>query len=95
MTNIGSLLVDAATLMSTGMGFVFLFLTILVYLVRLMSKLVPQEVPLPSSMPNQNKKVSEKSAAFNQKTVSPQVVAAISAAVHQHRTVVATQCSKY
>ncbi|WP_337239731.1 OadG family transporter subunit, partial [Vibrio cholerae] len=45
MTNIGSLLVDAATLMVTGMAVVFIFLTILVYLVRLLSKLVPEEVP--------------------------------------------------
>ncbi len=89
MTNIGSLLVDAATLMITGMGFVFLFLTILVYLVRLMSKLVPQEVPQPISTPNKNKKVPVKSAG-----VSPQVVAAISAAVHQHRTLAAAKSSK-
>ncbi|MEL0611342.1 OadG family transporter subunit, partial [Vibrio echinoideorum] len=40
MTNIGSLLGDAATLMIKGMSVVFIFLTILVYLVRLMSKLV-------------------------------------------------------
>ncbi len=45
MINIGSLLGDAATLMVTGMTVVFVFLTILVYLVRLLSKLVPQEVP--------------------------------------------------
>jgi len=89
MTNIGSLLVDAATLMVTGMGFVFIFLTILVYLVRLMSKLVPQEVPQPISTPNQNKKVPVKSAG-----VSPQVVAAISAAVHQHRNLAAAKSSK-
>ncbi len=89
MTNIGSLLVDAATLMVTGMGFVFLFLTILVYLVRLMSKLVPEEVPQPISTPNKNKKVPVTSAG-----VSPQVVAAISAAVHQHRNIAAAKCSK-
>lgn len=81
MTNIGSLLVDAATLMVTGMSVVFVFLTILVYLVRLMSKWVPQEVPQPSSSPTPAKKMQPASAA-----VSPQVVAAISAAVHQHRT---------
>ncbi len=51
MTNIGSLLVDAATLMLTGMAVVFIFLTILVYLVRLMSKLVPEEVPAPIAAP--------------------------------------------
>ncbi|KHA60975.1 oxaloacetate decarboxylase subunit gamma [Vibrio variabilis] len=81
MDNIGSLLVDAATMMFTGMVVVFLFLTILVYLVRLMSKLVPEEVPEPIATPNQNNKVQPTSSA-----VSPKVVAAISAAVHQYRT---------
>lgn len=81
MDNIGSLLVDAATMMLTGMVVVFLFLTILVYLVRLMSKLVPEEVPEPIATPNQNNKVQPTSSA-----VSPKVVAAISAAVHQYRT---------
>ncbi len=54
MTNIGSLLGDAATLMITGMSVVFIFLTILVYLVRLMSKLVPEEVPEPIAAPKKN-----------------------------------------
>ncbi|WP_038176123.1 MULTISPECIES: oxaloacetate decarboxylase subunit gamma [Vibrio] len=80
MDTIGSLLVDAATLMFTGMSVVFIFLTILVYLVRLMSKLVPEEAPQPIATPNQNNKVQLPSSA-----VSPQIVAAISAAVHQYR----------
>ncbi|WP_029826847.1 oxaloacetate decarboxylase subunit gamma, partial [Vibrio parahaemolyticus] len=70
MTNIGSLLVDAATLMVTGMAVVFIFLTILVYLVRLLSKLVPEEVPEPIAAPKTNTKVQSTSSA-----VSPQVVA--------------------
>ncbi|MEH0667233.1 oxaloacetate decarboxylase subunit gamma [Vibrio scophthalmi] len=81
MENVGSLLVDAAALMLTGMTVVFLFLTILVYLVRLMSKLVPEEVPEPIATPLKNNKVQPSSS-----TVSPTVVAAISAAVHQYRT---------
>ncbi|WP_070963140.1 oxaloacetate decarboxylase subunit gamma [Vibrio sonorensis] len=81
MDNIGSLLVDAATLMATGMVVVFLFLTILVYLVRLMSSLVPEETPEPIATPNQNNRAQAPSSA-----VSPKVVAAISAAVHQYRT---------
>ncbi|ASW80098.1 oxaloacetate decarboxylase subunit gamma [Vibrio anguillarum] len=80
MTTIGSLLVDAATLMITGMAVVFIFLTILVYLVRLMSTLVPEEVPQPIAAPIQHRKVQP-----NPSAVSPQIVAAISAAVHQHR----------
>ncbi|GAB2641713.1 oxaloacetate decarboxylase subunit gamma [Vibrio panuliri] len=80
MDNIGSQLFDAATLMLTGMSVVFIFLTILVYLVRLMSRLVPEEVPEPISTPFQSKPVQSSAA------VSPKVVAAISAAVHQYRT---------
>ncbi|CAH0524607.1 oxaloacetate decarboxylase subunit gamma [Vibrio hippocampi] len=80
MTNIGSLLGDAAALMVTGMAVVFVFLTILVYLVRLMSKLVPAEAPQNIPVPTT---IKSKPASSSQ--VSPQVVAAISAAVHQHR----------
>ncbi|WED21406.1 oxaloacetate decarboxylase subunit gamma [Vibrio sp. JC009] len=79
MTDIGSLLGQAASLMITGMGVVFVFLTILVYLVRLMSRIVPQEVPQPIA-PIQNQNTQSTSS-----TVSPQVVAAISAAVHKYR----------
>lgn len=84
MTNIGSLLVDAAALMVTGMGVVFIFLTILIFLVRLMSKLVPQEVPPPITAPK-----AAKNQTNHTSTVSPHVVAAISAAIHQHRASVA------
>ncbi|BDU38601.1 oxaloacetate decarboxylase subunit gamma [Vibrio nigripulchritudo] len=81
MTNIGSLLGDAAVLMLTGMAVVFIFLTILVFLVRLMSKLVPEEAPQPNIAPVQAKKIQSCTSG-----VQPQVVAAISAAIHQHRT---------
>ena len=84
MTNIGSLLVDAAALMITGMAVVFIFLTMLVYLVRLMSKLVPEEVLEPIASPKINTNIQSTSSA-----VSPQVVAAISAAIHKHRGSVA------
>ncbi|MDK2602092.1 oxaloacetate decarboxylase subunit gamma [Vibrio vulnificus] len=84
MTNIGSLLVDAAALMVTGMGVVFIFLTVLIFLVRLMSKLVAQEVPPPITAPK-----AAKNQTNHTSTVSPQVVAAISAAIHQHRASVA------
>lgn len=79
MTDIGSLLLEAATLMLTGMGVVFVFLTILVYLVQLMSKLLPVELP-----PKQVLAV-QKNLDFDQTTVQPQVIAAISAAVKLHR----------
>ena len=82
MTDIGSLLGEAAILMLTGMAVVFIFLTILIYIVKLMSNLVPEETPLPVvAMSKQHSKIQQTSSA-----VSPQVVAAISAAVHQYRT---------
>ncbi len=82
MSHIGSLLSEAATLMMTGMLVVFAFLTIMVYLVSLMSKIVPQETPpLPSDVSRQSPPTLTHST-----DVSPQVVAAISAAVHQYRS---------
>jgi oxaloacetate decarboxylase gamma subunit len=83
MTTIGSQLMDAATLMLTGMAVVFVFLTILVYLVKLMSKLVPEEVPPQAIIPTTSAQTNSTPA------VSPSVVAAISAAVHQYRTATA------
>lgn len=80
MTDIGNLLGEAATLMFTGMTVVFIFLTILIYIVKLMSNLVPEESPLPTAMPIQNSTIQQTLPAVN-----PQVVAAISAAVHQYR----------
>ncbi len=76
--SIGSLLWQAATIMVTGMGVVFLFLTITVYLVTLMSKLVPKE-SLPEIVPRTQANVSKSQG------VEPQVIAAISAAIHQYR----------
>ncbi|MGC9493165.1 oxaloacetate decarboxylase subunit gamma, partial [Vibrio genomosp. F10] len=46
-----------------------------------MSKLVPTEVPESFATPNQNNTVQS-----NPSAISPKVVAAISAAVHQYRT---------
>ncbi|ENM5721890.1 oxaloacetate decarboxylase subunit gamma [Vibrio mimicus] len=86
MTHIGSLLMDAATLMVTGMAVVFLFLTLLVYLVRLMSRVIPQEAPEAAATPKKSQKVQPATDS-----VSPQVVAAISAAVHQYRTATVKQ----
>lgn len=79
MTDIGSLLEEAATLMLTGMGVVFVFLTILVYLVQLMSKLLPVELPPKQALAIQKVKNPD------QTTVQPQIIAAISAAVKLHR----------
>lgn len=79
MTDIGSLLGEAATLMLTGMSVVFAFLTILIYLVRLMSKLLPSELAPKQVLAIQKVKNSD------QTTVQPQIIAAISAAIKLHR----------
>ncbi len=73
--NIGSLLSDAATIMLIGMVVVFLFLTILICLVQLMSKLAPEQ--LPQTPPNID--------SVSETDINPKIVAAISAAIHQHR----------
>ncbi|RXJ71034.1 oxaloacetate decarboxylase subunit gamma [Veronia nyctiphanis] len=74
---LGSVLEQALTLMLTGMSVVFVFLTILIFLVRIMSKLVPQEVPVaPTPIPPSSGQTN---------AVSQETIAAISAAVHQHR----------
>lgn len=78
--SIGSLLWEAANITLTGMGVVFVFLTILVYLVSLMSRLLPKEEPVVP--PNPKRKQSQSS----DDNVSPQVIAAISAAVHAYRS---------
>ncbi len=82
MTNIGSLLVDAATLMLTGMVVVFVFLSILILLVQLMSKFAPAE-PEPAAPV---KKSSTTSSTINNPSgLDSKKVAAISAAVHKYR----------
>lgn len=76
--DLGSTLQQAATLMLTGMVVVFIFLTILVGLVKLMSRLVPEELPpqaTTTTTPSNN----------NHGQVSGETIAAISAAVHKYR----------
>ncbi|MDW6001778.1 oxaloacetate decarboxylase subunit gamma [Vibrio mangrovi] len=81
MSHIGSLLSEATTLMMTGMLVVFAFLTMMVFLVSLMSRLVPKETPPLSPAGSKSAQTP-----INSTDVSPQVVAAISAAVHQYRS---------
>lgn len=61
-------------LMLVGMGIVFLFLTMLVVVINLMSKVILR------FSPPQPQTGNVQSAAENQR-----IIAAISAAVHQHR----------
>ncbi|MBV7297751.1 oxaloacetate decarboxylase subunit gamma [Enterovibrio paralichthyis] len=74
--DLGSTLQQAAALMITGMLVVFIFLTVLVGLVKLMSRLVPEELPpqaTTTTTPN------------NSGQIPGETIAAISAAVHKYR----------
>lgn len=73
---ISDLLAEAGILMLVGMVVVFVFLTLLIFATKLLSKLAGEEEvapSLPSTPTNGNQAVPE------------QVVAAISAAVHQYK----------
>ncbi|MCC4800926.1 oxaloacetate decarboxylase subunit gamma [Enterovibrio norvegicus] len=76
--DLGSTLQQAATLMFTGMAVVFVFLTILIVLVKLMSRIVPEELPpqiASTSTPTQNNG-----------QIPGETIAAISAAVNKYRS---------
>lgn len=73
------LLLEAASLMLLGMVAVFTFLLALVLLLKLMSKTLQRYFPV---------KLAEKPVKLEQvesERVSPAVVAAITAAIHQYR----------
>lgn len=74
------LLLEGVELMLFGLGFVFLFLVLLVFLIRVMSWVIGQvavKTPAPISVP-----LAVKSAANEP---SADVLAAIQSAIHQHR----------
>lgn len=80
------LLQDGLALMALGMGFVFVFLTVLVISVTLMSKLIGRFQPIPvAATESQN---TRKSAASSTQSSAQgdEVVAVISAAVHRYRS---------
>lgn len=79
--NISSVLLEAGTLMLVGMVVVFLFLTMLIGAIKLLTKFAeayPDKVtPAPARVPQQHN---------NSNQTSPQVIAAISAAVKQYKS---------
>ncbi len=77
MTDLGSVLMEAATIMITGMVVVFVFLSILIFLVQLLAKIAPAD----PEVVNTPAQVAVKSSD----TVQPEIVAAIAAAVNQYR----------
>ncbi len=78
MTDLGDTLWQAAVIMATGMVVVFVFLSILIFLVKLLAKLAPVE-------PIEAPQTAKPAVTPNQNGIKPDVIAAISAAVHQYR----------
>jgi len=74
------LMSEALSLMAVGMGFVFVFLTILVGVTTLMSKLVNKYAPAPEP------KVSAASPQMNATSNDAQLLAVLSAAVEKYRS---------
>lgn len=80
------LISEGSSLMLFGMGFVFLFLTLLVLVTSLMSKIIDRyfQEPVPSGVSGPNR------TSINNQPVSSndqgELVAAISAAIAMHRT---------
>lgn len=70
------LLMPGLELLVVGMGIVFMFLTLLIIILNFMSSIILRYFPEPS--------VIAKKAHENQ--IDPNVLAAISAAIHRHRT---------
>jgi len=81
---VANALAEAANLLLVGMVVVFLFLSMLIGAITLIAwinKLIPDESL--NTLQNQSK-FSDRSSSNNQ-SVSPKIVAAISAAISQHR----------
>ncbi|WP_028471134.1 OadG family protein [Neptunomonas japonica] len=77
-----NLLSEGLTLMVFGMGFVFTFLTLLVGVTTLMSKLVVKYEPAPQPKAAPSRSVSPAVAQGG----SDELVAVITAAVHKYRS---------
>ncbi|KLV04940.1 oxaloacetate decarboxylase subunit gamma [Photobacterium aquae] len=80
MADLGSVLWEAATIMVTGMVVVFLFLSILIYLVQLLARIAPKDAPAAPARSHPAPVLPSHNG------VRPEIVAAIGAAVHQYRS---------
>jgi len=81
MTDTG-LMTEGLTLMGYGMGFVFVFLTLLVFSTKLMSAIVLRLSPLPDRVPTIS---GNASAPVHQITQDARLMAILAVAVHQYR----------
>ena len=77
-----NLLSEGLTLLVFGMGFVFVFLTLLVVITTFMSKLVTKYQPAPQPKVNAKRSSSPVVAQGNK----DELVAVITAAVHKYRS---------
>lgn len=77
--NSSDLLIEGVELMLLGMGSVFTFLIILVFVTSIMSRLIDRYVPVPAPVT----KPARKAPATD--SVDPELLAVIGAAVKQHR----------
>lgn len=77
------LLQQGVELMIYGMTTVFVFLAVLVMVTMLMSTIVQRFLPAPAALPEASKR---KKAATAVATDDKQLLAVITAAVHQHRS---------
>lgn len=75
------LLEEGFELMLLGMGSVFIFLIVLVFITTIMSRVLTRYFPEPVAAP----KVAPKPAAVAAGSVDPELVAVIGAAIKQHR----------
>ncbi|MFM2484436.1 OadG family protein [Celerinatantimonas yamalensis] len=69
---------EGLTLLSLGMGFVFLFLLFLVLMTTLMSKIIIRFTPIPIV-------VSDKASAPPATPDDDELIAVLTAAIHQHQ----------
>ncbi len=82
-----SLISQGLSLMIYGMGFVFVFLTLLVLMTTLMSTLVTKYGPAPVAPSTRKKRVINSPIATQASYKSDdELVAVITAAVHQYRS---------
>ncbi|MCC5827581.1 OadG family transporter subunit [Alkalimonas sp.] len=75
---VSTMLQQAAELMAIGMATVFVFLTVLVIIIQLMSLSIRRFFPT-------KKTTATTVEVVESDTISPRVVAVITAAIHQHR----------
>lgn len=83
-TELASMLSEAATLFLVGMSVVFIFLSLLIGAINLIARVCAKYPEVQDSLVSRMP-VQTVSSSPSTQNVSPSTVAAISAAIHQHR----------